>query len=84
MVRNISMIRMELYPIIQCIMMTSSNENIFRVSGHLCREFTGPRWIPHTKASDAEAGDLRRHRAHSDVIVMIYLEIWLFSTHMIL
>ena len=52
-------------------------------------EFTGPRWIPLTKASDAElwcflwsapwinswvnnreVGDLRRHRAHYDVIVM--------------
>ena len=28
--------------------------NIFRVTGHLCREFTGPRWIIRTKASDAE------------------------------
>ena len=37
-----------------CFMMTSSNGNIFRVTGHLCGEFTGPRWIPHTKASDAE------------------------------
>ena len=27
-------------------MMTSSNENIFRVTGHLCGESTGPRWIP--------------------------------------
>ena len=27
-------------------MMTSSNENIFRVTGHLCGEFTGPREIP--------------------------------------
>ena len=30
-------------------MMTSSNGNVFRVTGHLCREFrefTGPRWIP--------------------------------------
>ena len=35
-------------------MMTSSNGNIFRVTCHLCGEFTGPRWIPHTKASDAE------------------------------
>ena len=35
-------------------MMTSSNANIFRVTVHLCGEFTGPRWIPHTKASDAE------------------------------
>ena len=35
-------------------MMTSSNGNIFRVNGHLCGEFTGDRWIPRTKASDAE------------------------------
>ena len=35
-------------------MMTPSNGNIYRVTGHLCREFTGHRWIPHTKASDAE------------------------------
>ena len=35
-------------------MMTSSNANIFRVTGHLCREFTGHWWIPRTKASDAE------------------------------
>ena len=35
-------------------MMTSSNVNIFRVTGYLCGEFTGPRWIPCTKASDAE------------------------------
>ena len=27
-------------------MMTSSNGNIFCVTGHLCGEFTGPRWIP--------------------------------------
>ena len=26
----------------------------FRVTSHLCAEFTGPRWIPLTKASDAE------------------------------
>ena len=29
--------------------MTSSNGNISRVTGHLCGEFTGPRWIPRTK-----------------------------------
>ena len=70
-------------------MMTSSNGNIFRVTGHLCGEFAGHRWIPRTKASGAElwcflssvpeltveynreAGELRRHRAHYDVIVML-------------
>ena len=35
-------------------MMTSSNGTIFRVTGHLCGEFTGPRWIPHTKAGDVK------------------------------
>ena len=35
-------------------MMTSSNGSIFRVTGPLCGEFTGHRWIPLTKASDAE------------------------------
>ena len=35
-------------------MMTSSNGNIFRVTGPLCGEFTGHRWIPRTKPSDAE------------------------------
>ena len=34
--------------------MTSSNGNIFRFTGHLCGEFIGDRWIPHTKARDAE------------------------------
>ena len=66
------------------IMMKSSNVNIFRVTGLLCAEFTGHQWIPHTRASDGElcawtkgwanngyAGDLRRHRAHYDVTVMI-------------
>ena len=38
----------------QIHMITSSNGNIFRVTGHLCGEFIGPRWIPRTKASDAE------------------------------
>ena len=74
---------------VSIFMMTSSNGNIFRVTGPLCGEFTGPRWIPRTKASDAElwcflwsapwingwvnkgeVGDLRRYRAHYDVIVM--------------
>ena len=36
------------------VMMTSSNGNLFRVTGHLCGKFTGHRWISHTKASDAE------------------------------
>ena len=50
--RNIHMI-----PRKQCeanLIMTSSNGNISCVTGHLCGELTGPRWIPRTKASDAE------------------------------
>ena len=46
-------------------MMTSSNGNIFRVTGPFCGEFTGHRWIPHTKASDANFDvffDLRRNK----------------------
>ena len=35
-------------------MMTSSNENILRVTGHVCWEFTGHRWISRKKAGDAE------------------------------
>ena len=33
---------------------TFSKGNIFRVTGSLCGEFTGHRWNPLTKASDAE------------------------------
>ena len=65
--------------------MPSSNENIFRVTGHLCGEFTGPRggqWrgalmltlicarINGRVNNNREAGDLRRYLAHYDVIVM--------------
>ena len=35
-------------------MMTSSIGSNIRVIGHLCGEFTGYRWIPRTKANDAE------------------------------
>ena len=66
-------------------MMTSSNGNIFSVTGHLCGEFTGHRWIPaqrpalmfslirtwmNGRINNREAGDLRRHRAHYDVTIM--------------
>ena len=79
-------------------MMTSSNRNIFCVTGPLCGEFTGHRWITLTKASDSElwcflwsapwingwvynheAGDLRHHRAHYDIIVM--KTIWSWDHH---
>ena len=39
-----------LWPILSSfIMTTSSNGNISHVTGHLCGEFTGPRWIPRTQ-----------------------------------
>ena len=41
------------FTIVLC-MMTSSNGNIFRVTGPLWGESTGHRWIPITKVSDAE------------------------------
>ena len=47
------------------VMMTSSNGNIFRVTGHFCGEFTGHRWITRTKAIDANLGvffDLRLNK----------------------
>ena len=36
------------------VMITKSNGNIFRISGPLCGAITDHRWIPFTKASDAE------------------------------
>ena len=41
-------------------MMTSPNGNNFRVTHPLCGKFTGHRWIPRTKASDAELWCLLR------------------------
>ena len=38
---------------IHCVI-TSWNGNIFHVTGHLCGEFPGSRWIPRKKASQAE------------------------------
>ena len=70
------------------IIMTSSNGNIFRVTGPLCGDFTGPGNSPHKGqwrgslmfslicvwingwVNNREAGDLRRHRGHYDVIKM--------------
>ena len=38
-----------------CQMMTSSNRKNFRVTGHLCGQFTGYRWIPPHKFQWREA-----------------------------
>ena len=50
--------------------MTSSNGNIFRVTGILCGEFTG----------DRETDDLIRHRAHYDIDVMFVQVVWYLIT----
>ena len=42
------------YKLAVMFVMTSSNGDIFRVTGLLWGEFTGPRWIPRAKASDVE------------------------------
>ena len=54
-------------------MMTSLNENIFRVTDPLCGEFTGDRWLPLTKDSDAKQQyffDLRLNKWLSKKIEM--------------
>ena len=67
------------------IMMMSSNGNIFCITGPLCGEFTGPGdkgqcrgalmfsliciWI-NGWVNNCEAGDLRHHHGHYDVIIM--------------
>ena len=44
----------KIYFVFNHAMMTSSDGNIFRVTGLFCGEFTGHRWIPLTNVSDAE------------------------------
>ena len=79
------------YVVFHGYMMTSSNGNIFRVTGPLCREFTGPGEFPAQRpvtrsfdvffdlrlnndwVNNREAGDLRPHRGHYDVNVMILI-----------
>ena len=74
------------WPVPCSVMMTSSNGNLFCVIGPLCGEFTGHRSIGHWRgalmfhlicawingwANNREPGDLRPHRAHYNVIVMV-------------
>ena len=68
--------------------MTSSNRNIFCVTGLLCGEFTGNQWIPRTKASDAEVWcflwsapeptveQIRETPAIWDAIALIMTSLW--------
>ena len=50
----VTMVHILFYIFLGTLIMTSSSGNIFRVTGPLCGEYTGHRWIPLTKASDAE------------------------------
>ena len=79
--------------------MTSSNGNIFRVTGPLCGEFTVTGEFPTQRpvmrsfdvfldlcmnkrlGNNVEAGDLRCHRAHYDVIIMKYTKVNFKQTH---
>ena len=77
-------LRPSILKLTQKSMMTSSNGNIFRVPGLLCGntpvtgEFPAQRPVTQSFgvffdlrwANNGDAGDLRRHRAHYDVIVM--------------
>ena len=74
--------------LVNLVMMTSSNGNTFRVTGHLCGEFPGefPDKVPWRGAlmfslicvginvwvNNREAGDLRCYRANYEVIVMSF------------
>ena len=81
-------------------MMTSSNGNIFRVIGHLCGQFTGQlphkgqrrgalmfslicAWM-NGWVNTLGVGDLRRHRAHYDVTVMVVSCVKMFLVHHLL
>ena len=44
--------------------MTSSNGNIFRVTGHLCGEFTGHRWIPRTSVQSVFFSGFAKNVVH--------------------
>ena len=79
----------------QAHMMTSSNGNIFRVTGHLYGEFKGPRrhkaqWRGalifslicvwvNDWVNNREAGDLRLYRTHYDIIVIYLYQQWHIS-----
>ena len=51
---NIPLVYMQKFSDSVRLMMTSSNDVIIHVTGHLCEEFTSHRRIPRTKASDTE------------------------------
>ena len=66
--------------------MTSSNGNIFRVTGHLCGEFTGPHmilwyvWSIFTYKSDYRFHNMSFHRMSPIVCVMISLSLYPFNS----
>ena len=62
--------------IFKIIMMTSSNENIFRVTGLLRGKFSGHRWLPLTNASDAELWCLLLCAPEQTVEQIIEAPVW--------
>ena len=78
--------------------MTSSNGNIFPVTGHLCGEFTAPLHKGQRRkalmfslicvwnngcVNNHEACNLRRCRAHYDVTVMTQYDLWLTQSELV-
>ena len=60
--------------------MTSSNGNIFHITGHLHREFTIHQWIPCTKARLSKTMVrlvISDAIAHYDIIVMVYADTYI-------
>ena len=63
------------------IMMTSSNGNIFRVTGHLCGEFTGPHYDVILKFSPIPVIRSLRIAVHASpktAVIYIYIYIYIF------
>ena len=59
------------------LMMTSSNGNIFRVTGPMCGEFTGHRWITRTRPVRRSLGvffDLRLNKRLSKLSIRRWFE----------
>ena len=61
-----------------CTMMTSSNGNIYSVTGPLWGKFTNHRWIPLTNASDKERWDVI-----TIIMTSLWWHIWWDATFMI-
>ena len=66
------------YPMYHQYMLTSSNGNIFSVTGHLCAEFAGHRWIPAENSGEFQRGIHRSpvnspHKGQCDIFFDLHL-----------